>query len=325
MFKGLIFTMLMISVFLIVQPVFALTLQSAQKALEEKNYEVAAKEFLLLATENNAEAQYMIGWMMNMGLGFEQSPTKALVYFQKAANNDNIKAMNEIGYFYLLGYESIGLEKDAKKAIKWFEKSANKGNLRAQLTLGNIFSHNRFLPSDYKESHKWFSMAAKQESSSALYKLAKIYESGLGVEEHKAKALKYFLESADLGNENSKYRIALIYEKGSHGLKKDLQKAFQIYKEIAVKPFTTQREIHPNYLFWARERLGTLYLKGKGTIRDNVLAHMWLNIANTKKPSDHLTEKINTIEKNMTPEEIREALKRARQCIDSFSFFQNCN
>ena len=62
---------------------------------------------------------------------------------------------------------------------------------------------------------------------------------------------------------------------------------------------------------FAQFNLGTLYDKGKGVPQDYVLAHMWLNIAGSNGDKNAVTSK-NTVEKDMTPQQIEKAQEMAR-------------
>ena len=77
-----------------------------------------------------------------------------------------------------------------------------------------------------------------------------------------------------------------------------------------VEPFAEQGDAEAQY------NLGLLHVNGQGVIQDYVQAHKWVNItnengyANKKKFRDRL-------EKRMTPKQIEEAKKLAREWIDS--------
>jgi hypothetical protein len=64
----------------------------------------------------------------------------------------------------------------------------------------------------------------------------------------------------------------------------------------------------------AQYNLGLMYGTGQGVIQDNVYAHMWWNIA---AASGHksATKNRDKVAKQMTPAEISEARKLARECV----------
>lgn len=56
-----------------------------------------------------------------------------------------------------------------------------------------------------------------------------------------------------------------------------------------------------------------MYKKGEGVTKDYVRAHMWLNLA-ASKGSKEASEDRETVAKEMTPTQIAEAQKMAREC-----------
>jgi TPR repeat protein len=63
----------------------------------------------------------------------------------------------------------------------------------------------------------------------------------------------------------------------------------------------------------AQYNLGLMYGKGQGVPMDDVRAHMWFNLAVVKGDAD--AEKNRDIAaKRMTPQQMAEAQKRAREC-----------
>ena len=62
--------------------------------------------------------------------------------------------------------------------------------------------------------------------------------------------------------------------------------------------------------------LGIMYLKGSGVLQDFIQAHMWFNIATSK---DHKKARgyLDKLTDRMSPEQLAEAQKRAREWVDS--------
>ena len=64
----------------------------------------------------------------------------------------------------------------------------------------------------------------------------------------------------------------------------------------------------------AQYMLGVMYDKGEGVPKDYIYAHMWLNIAASGGNKDTVEQR-NFIEKQVTPSQITEAQKLARECV----------
>ena len=65
----------------------------------------------------------------------------------------------------------------------------------------------------------------------------------------------------------------------------------------------------------SQNALGTMYANGTGVTQDNVYAHMWFNIAAISGESKNASKNRDTVAKRMTPAQIAEAQKLARECV----------
>ena len=81
----------------------------------------------------------------------------------------------------------------------------------------------------------------------------------------------------------------------------------QDYKE-AVKWYRLSAE---QGLAKAQYNLGLMYADGLGVLQDHVSAYMWWNLAGSKGDKNAVTNK-NTVEKDMTPQQIEKAQEMAR-------------
>ena len=72
---------------------------------------------------------------------------------------------------------------------------------------------------------------------------------------------------------------------------------------------------------YSQESLAMMYSLGKGVLQDDVLSHMWWNIAGANGSAYGL-ENRRKIEKRMTREQIAEAQALARRCMASS--YQDC-
>ncbi len=79
--------------------------------------------------------------------------------------------------------------------------------------------------------------------------------------------------------------------------------------ETALKEFRPLAEQgHP----LAQATLGLLYAEGQGVPQDDVLAHMWMNLAAAKGVQEAVKGR-DLLEKNMTPAQIGRAQRLARE------------
>ena len=107
---------------------------------------------------------------------------------------------------------------------------------------------------------------------------------------------------AEQGNANAQYLLGLMYNNG--------QGVIQDYKE-AVKWYRLSAE-HGNGE--AQSNLGVMYDNGQGVVQDSVMAHMYWNIAGASGDENAIKNR-GIAEKKMTPSQITEAQKLAREWI----------
>ncbi len=93
-----------------------------------------------------------------------------------------------------------------------------------------------------------------------------------------------------------------MYEKGN-GVPQNDTEAVKWFRLAA-----DQKKAH------AQSWLGYMYENGKGVSQDYVLALMWLNLAVAQGDADS-AKRVEKLEKEMTPEQIAEAQRLAREWI----------
>lgn len=150
-----------------------------------------------------------------------------------------------------------------------------------------------------------------------------------------AEAMKWYRQAAELGHAAAQYYLGSMYSIGE-GFRTmpDYAEALRWYRKAADQDFVAaQKAIGDHYLLilhdkaeardWylkaaengavdAPQSLGTLY-SSRG-FKDLVRAYMWFQIgeATDKSRSFHLRNRKNSIAKDMTPEQIAEAQRMAR-------------
>ncbi len=95
-----------------------------------------------------------------------------------------------------------------------------------------------------------------------------------------------------------------MYESG-RGVPRDYAEALRLYQLAAEQGHAV-----------AQCNLGVMYSSGRGVPQDYVQAHMWFNLAASRAPASERDEAIkmrNVAASNMTPAQIAEAQKLARE------------
>ena len=109
---------------LFVKTVLADDINTALQAYENGDYQTAYQQFTFLAENNNAEAQYNLGFMYFGGDGIEQDDEKAASWFERAAKSGHAAAQDTLAYMYLHGR---GRKADRIRAYAWYNLAANNG------------------------------------------------------------------------------------------------------------------------------------------------------------------------------------------------------
>ena len=126
-----------------------------------------------------------------------------------------------------------------------------------------------------------------------------------------ADAIAWFRKAAGQGHIGAQYILGVMYDEG-RGLppQEDIAKAVALYNTAAEQG-----------LAGAQLYVGLMYAKGHGVPKDNVMGHMWLNLAASRltgefldgKPRDLAVVARDVVAKMLTPAQLAEAQRRARE------------
>lgn len=139
--------------------------------------------------------------------GVKKDFDKAFYWYELAAKNDNPKAQNKLGYFYITG-ENV--TKNATKAFEYFQKSALNGNSPAQANLGQMYLGNLGIPQNYELALHWFKKASDQDNKIAPFYIAHMYEHGLGLSKSIVEAKKWYEISSSRGYQPATDKILVF-------------------------------------------------------------------------------------------------------------------
>ena len=130
-----------------------------------------------------------------------------------------------------------------------------------------------------------------------------MYENGRGVpQDHKA-AFKWYTLSAEQGYAKAQFNVGIMYDNGQ-GVPQDYKTAVKWYILSAEQGYAK-----------AQYNLGVMYALGQGVIADKVYAHMWGNILNSNGHEDGKKIMDYLLKQGMTPSQIEEAERLARECV----------
>jgi uncharacterized protein len=152
---------------------------------------------------------------------------------------------------------------------------------------------------DYKAEVNRYRRGADQGDTNAQVNLGAMYYTGKGVPQDYKEAARLFRLSAEQGNVGGQLNLGRLYQFGK-GVPQDYKEAVKWYRLSAEQG-----------LALAQSHLSSMYYLGQGVPQDYVLAHMWWNLAGSNGHKDSVKNR-NIVEKKMTPSQIEEAQRLAR-------------
>ena len=156
---------------------------------------------------------------------------------------------------------------------------------------------------DFATALREFSPLAKLGDAHAQNSLGVMYSYGQGVSQDPKTAVKWYTLAAKQGHPMAQYNLGVKYDFGE-GVLQDYKTAVKWYT-LAAK-----QGVAP-----AQSNLGVMYDNGRGVPQDYVRAHMWFNIAASSGDHKDAFGNRDKVAKRMTPSQIAEAQKLARECV----------
>jgi TPR repeat protein len=158
--------------------VFADDLKDGIDAGNKGDFKTAYKLLYPLAEQGNAEAQFFLGSMYDLGQGVPQDYKEAVRWYRLSAEQGHANAQFNLGVRYGNGQ---GVQRNYKEAAKWYRLSAEQGYAAAQTNLGVMYDSGQGVQRNYKEAVKWYRLSAEQGTAEAQFNLGLMYGHGQGV------------------------------------------------------------------------------------------------------------------------------------------------
>jgi len=186
------------------------------------------------AAHDHPDALYTLGEFWLTGQLGQQSCTRdhaqAFEYFMKAAQQDQLEALNRLVQMY---YEGLGVAQDLDEAGYYAHKAALAGYPSAQFKLAHLYHHGLGVARDEAQALHWYRQAAHGGDADAQVVLFKYYANGLLVEKDLVQALEW-LQLADAQNHpGAAYYLGLAYLRGI-GVRADLVRAITFFKRCIL-------------------------------------------------------------------------------------------
>lgn len=173
-------------------------LKDGLAAYDKAEYATALKELTPPAEKGNAQAQFRLGKIFNLGQGVPPDKKEAAKWFHMAAQQGLAEAQGALGYLCLMG---DGVSQNSDLAIEWTRKAAEQGEATAQFNLSVMYGEAFGIRKNPAESLKWLLKAADQRHVEALNALGNFYaKPKSGSTKNNVFAYALFATSAAKGN-----------------------------------------------------------------------------------------------------------------------------
>ena len=129
-----------------------------------------------------------------------------------------------------------------------------------------------------------------------------MYNIGKGVLQDYSEAVKWYRRAAIQGDADAQLNFGLMYDTGK-GVAQNYAEAMKWYVLAAAQGNAK-----------AQSNLGAMYAMGQGVVQDYRRAHMWFSLGAVSGKSEKAAKNRDAIAARMTPAQIAEAQKLAREC-----------
>lgn len=210
------------------------------------------KDVIAKAEAGSSQHQAQLGQAYFMGIGISKDYGEAYKWYQKAADQGNIKGLKGAGRCL---FEGLGCEQDIPKAQEYFRIAINAGQTEVLLALGNYYWEGKFVAKDDKKAFGYYKRGAEKGEEECQYMLARMFLLGEGTDENLGQAIIWYEKAANAGVAMAMSQLGTIYREIKEVRNYD-KATYWNQKAVDVK--------HPRGMF----NLGLQYLNGEGVTKN---------------------------------------------------------
>lgn len=157
----------------------------------EPNPVEALNYYNLAAAQGNLQAIETLGLMYGQGIGTEQNSTRALELVKQASDAGSLVAKSELAF---MTYYGVGVDQNKSKALELYMEAASKGHIESMSNVGVFFLNGEGTEKDYDKAFAYFTLAAAGNHPNGIYNLGLMYFNGKGTEPNCEEARELFYE-----------------------------------------------------------------------------------------------------------------------------------
>ncbi len=227
--------------------------------LNAKKHYNAAKELIVKAAGLGAVwAQNLLAHFYESGRIEETDYDKAIYWYEKAAAQDSVSAMQSLCRIY----KSNG-KNNYEMVMKWNQQAISLGSDSAMMNLANMHKRGLGVEQSYDMAIFWYQQAAERGNPVALMTLGTILEEGIGAEPNIKKAIALYTNYAYRGSNYARWRLGYLHEHGLGAAQNDGEAA-NWYRKAAEHGYMR-----------AQRSLAYMYVNGKGVCKNIEKAINW--------------------------------------------------
>jgi hypothetical protein len=133
------------------------TPEDGRRAYDAGHFNDAMGIWAGLSRQGNAEAEFGLGLLYDLGNGTEEDPGTAFFWYKLAAEAGLPAAQFNVAAMYDGGR---GVARSSENAALWYARAAAHGHHRAQFDLGLLYEHGDGVPRNLDAAEAWLREAA---------------------------------------------------------------------------------------------------------------------------------------------------------------------
>lgn len=149
-------------------PAFAGPFEDGKALFEQGKEEAAFEVWKPLAEAGDANAQFWLGQMYDLGRGVAKNYAQAMQWYRRAAEQGHPVAQHNLANMYEAGQGAVPSEYSLTAAASWYRRAAMQGYKPAEANLGILYANGRGVRRDYLEAYTWFLLAGSDANRQAL-------------------------------------------------------------------------------------------------------------------------------------------------------------
>ena len=123
------------------------------------------------ADMGESDAEFNCAGLWQQGQGGPKDNSKAKSYYERAAQQGHIGALNALG---MAARDGEFEAKDLNKAYNYFEQAAKKGNHLGLYEIGAMYEAGQPIPRDMIKAHLYYNLASARQNPQALEALQRL-------------------------------------------------------------------------------------------------------------------------------------------------------